>query len=178
MAALPNLITVEQFLELPDSGEYTYELHHGEVVAMTRPKPGHWILQRRIMDLLRPKLAAFGEIAVEVPFRAIEAFDLRAADVAVVSHERWNAIEMEEDLRGAPELVIEVISPSNRRPHPRETVSLCLNHGALECWLIDRKKQSVTVVRKDGSTTVYAGEEQIPLTAFGADFLRAADIFG
>ena len=71
MAALPNLITVEQVRRLPESGELSYELHHGKVVATTRPKPGHWILQRRIMDLLRPKLAAFGEVAVEVPFRLL-----------------------------------------------------------------------------------------------------------
>ena len=35
MAALPSLITVEEFREMPDSGEYAYELHHGEVVAVT-----------------------------------------------------------------------------------------------------------------------------------------------
>ena len=36
MAALPDLITVEQFRQMPDDGR-TYELHHGEVVAATRP---------------------------------------------------------------------------------------------------------------------------------------------
>jgi hypothetical protein len=35
MAALPQLITVEQFRQMPE-GEFQYELHHGEVVAMTR----------------------------------------------------------------------------------------------------------------------------------------------
>ena len=37
----------------------------------------------------------------------------------------------------------------------RETVSLCLNNGALECWLVDRKKQSITVIRKDGTSWIY-----------------------
>ena len=177
MAALANLITVEQFRQLPESGEYCYELHHGEIVAVTRPKPGHWILQRRIMDLLRPKLAAFGEVAVEVPYRMFPQFDLRAADIGAISRERWDAIDLEDDLRGAPDLVIEVISPSNTKAKLRETVSLCLNNGAIECWLVDRKKQSVTVVRKDGTTWIYEADAEIPLAAFGSDTLRVCDIF-
>jgi len=36
MGALPSLITVAQFRELPEGGEVTYELHAGEVVAVVR----------------------------------------------------------------------------------------------------------------------------------------------
>jgi len=52
MAALPDIITVEQFRQLPEGGEYVYELHYGEVVALTRPKPRHWMLQKRLFELL------------------------------------------------------------------------------------------------------------------------------
>jgi Uma2 family endonuclease len=177
MAALPNLITVEQFRLLPDGGNYCYELRHGEVVAMTRPKAGHWQLQRRLERLFQPKLASFGEVAVEVPYRAVPEFDLRAADVAVISSVRWDAIEPEGDLYGAPELVIEVISPSNTKARLRETVSLCLANGSIECWIVDRQRKSITVVRKDGTTSLYEGDTAIPLTAFGSDALPLADIF-
>ena len=177
MAALPDLITVEQFRQLPERGEYCYELHHGAVVAVTQPKAGHWQLQRHLMDLLRPKLSGFGEVAVEVPYRAVPEFDIRAADVALISRERWDAIDPEGDLYGPPELMIEVISPSNTRAKLRETVSLCLANGALECWLVDRKKKSVTVVRKDGATSVYGGDSAIPLAAFGSDCLPLSAIF-
>ena len=177
MAALPNLITVEQFRQLPESGEYCYELHHGEVVAMTRPKAGHWILQIRLVELLKAKLAAFGEVGMECPYRAVPEFDLRAADVAAISRDRFKEIDHEDNLRGAPDLVIEVISPSNSKAQLREVASLCLSNGALECWLVDRKKRSVTVVRKDGTSSIYEGDAEIPLAAFGPDSLRVADLF-
>jgi Uma2 family endonuclease len=177
MAALPDLITVEQFRQLPDSGEYYYELHHGEVAAMTRPKTGHFKLQVRLVDLLQPKLFRFGRVAMEVPYRAVAEFDLRAADVALISRERWDAMDPEDNLRGAPELVIEVTSPSNTRAKLRDTVSLCLANGAVECWLVDRERKSITVVRKDGTTSLYKDDMEIPLTAFGGDCLRLADIF-
>src|ERR1035441_4346896 len=110
MPALPQLISVEQFRQLPD-GEYEYELHHGEVVAMTRPKPRHWKLQRRISQLLEPRLKTFGEVAIEVPYRPLPEFELRVADVAAISRARWDAIDPDDDVHDAPELVIEVKSP-------------------------------------------------------------------
>src|SRR5882672_824507 len=115
MAALPNLITVAQFRELPQGGEYAYELHYGEVVAVTRPKSKHFRLQRRLRRLLETKLHAFGEVEIEVPYRPVAEFELRAADVAAISRVRWDAIDPDDNLRGAPELVIEVKWPSNTK---------------------------------------------------------------
>ncbi len=177
MAALPDLITVAQYRQLPDDGKHLYELHHGEIVEVNRPKPGHWMLHRHVDRLLQPKLAGFGEVAVEFPFRAVAEFDLRAADVAVLSHARWKAIDPEVDVFGSPELVIEVISPSNTRGEIREMAALCLNHGAIEFWILDRKRKSATVIRKDGTTTVYGRADRIPLTAFGSDSLAVSAIF-
>ena len=177
MAALPDLITVEQFRRLPERGEYCYELHQGAVVAVTRPKTRHIMQQVRFVDLLQPKLAGFGRVIMEFPYRPLPEFELRAADVALVSRERWSAADPDDNLHGAPELVIEVMSPSNTKAKPRDTISLCLANGSLECWIVNTKQKSITVVRKDGTTSVYGGETEIPLTAFGGDSLRLADIF-
>lgn len=177
MAALPDLITVEQYRRLPDDGVHEYELHQGEIVELTQPKAGHWKLQRRLERILQSKLESFGEVGIEFAYRAIPEFDLRAADVAAVSKSRFDTMDSEDNLRGAPELVIEVISPSNTKAKLRELVSLCLANGAIECWLVDRKTKSVTVIRKNGSTAVYEPGSDIPLTAFGSDSLPVAAIF-
>ena len=84
MAALPNLIPVAQLRELPEGGEFTYELHHGEVVAVTRPRARHFALQHRLTHLLDGNLAKFGVVGMEFPYRPLAEFDLRAADVAAV----------------------------------------------------------------------------------------------
>ena len=177
MAALPQLIPVEEFLRLPKGGEYQYELHHGEVVASTRPRARHQKLQLRLSRLLAARLRTFGEVATEVPYRPVPEFEYRVADVAAVSWARWEAIDPDDNLHGAPELVIEVKSPSNSERQLRELVSIALNHGALECWIVDSGAQSVTVVRRDGVSTVYAAGAAIPLAAFGADQLAVAEIF-
>src|SRR5262245_2733645 len=132
MAALPNLITVAQFRELPEDGEYCYELHHGEVFPMTVPKLGHSKLQLRLMRLLTPFLQSFAEATMEFGYRPLAEFELRVADVAAVSRKRWDEADPHDNLYGAPELVIEVTSPSNRRTKLSELATLCLANGTLQ----------------------------------------------
>jgi Uma2 family endonuclease len=177
MAALPNLITVEQFRQLPEGGEFAYELHHGEVVAVTRPRARHGKLQLRLSRLLESRLKAFGEVAIELPYRPVAEFDLRVADVAAVLWERWQAIDLDDNLHGAPELTIEVKSPSNTARQLRELVALCLANGALECWIVDTDLKTVTVIARDGGSIVYSSGGSVPLARFGAGELPVDEIF-
>jgi len=176
MAALPQLMTVEEFRRLPE-GEPEYELHFGEVVAMTRPRPRHWLLQRRLVRLLEPRLKEFGEAGVEIPFRALPEFDLRAADVAVISHARMAALDLDDDFRGAPDLVIEVKSPSNTERQLRELAAFCLTRGAMEFWIVDGERKSVTVFHRDGIPAVFNSGDNISLAAFGGGELPVDEIF-
>jgi Uma2 family endonuclease len=176
MAALPQPMSVEQFRQLP-KGEFEYELHFGEVVAMTRPKPRHWRLQKRLARLLDSRLEAFGEAGVEIPFRLLPEFDLRAADVCVISHARLEAMDLDDDLRGAPELVIEVKSPSNSDQQLRQRAIFCLGRGAMEFWIVDTTRKSVTVFHPDGVPAVFSTGDAIPLTAFGGESLSVDEIF-
>jgi len=178
MAALPNLITVEQFRRLPEGGECAYELHHGEVVAVTRPRARHWKLQLRLSRLLEPKLKSFGEVGMEVAYRPFVEFELRVADVAAISRERFDAIDPDDNLRGAPELVIEVKSPSNTPRQLQELAALCLANGCLEFWILDMDSRTVSVVRSQGFAEVYAAGSAIPLSAFGGGELAVDEIFG
>lgn len=177
MAALPDFITVEQFRQLPESGEYAYELHYGEVVAVTRPRARHWNLQLRLSLLLETKLKAFGEVGMEMPYRPVAEFDLRVADVAAVSWERSDAIDPDDNLRGAPELVIEVKSPSDTARQLRELVALCLANGAIECWIVDTEQRSVTVIARDGGSVAYSSGGSVPLVRFGGGDLPVDEIF-
>jgi Uma2 family endonuclease len=177
MAALPDLITVAQFRQMAEDGEFVYELHHGEVVALTRPKARHWMIQRLLVRLLEMRLAGFGEAGMEFPYRPYPEFELRVADVAVVSNQRWAAIDPDDNLRGAPDLVIEVKSPWNTKSQLQELAALCLANGAIEFWVVDPERKTVSVVRSEGTAIVYALGSAIPLTAFGGDGLPVDEIF-
>jgi len=178
MSTLLTLMTVEQFQSLPlDDGPDVHELHHGEIVTMTRPKSKHYKRQARLADLLRTRAGKLGFIGIEIPFRAVPQFDLRAADVAYVTRERWDAIEPDSNLRGAPELVIEVKSASNTWAELRERASLCLTHGCQDFWIVDDKARTITAIAPDGRSALYSADDCIPLTLFGSDCLPVSDIF-
>ncbi len=174
-AAEPLLMTVEQYRELPQRTDVISELRWGQAVTVTRPKMRHAKLQSRLVRLLRPRAEHLGVVESEVAFRALAEYDLRGADVAFVSRERWESADDEDNLRGSPELVIEVLSPSNSKREMQEKATLYLATGAQEFWLVDAKLKNVTVVRHEGAL-VYKGGERIPLPLFGGD-IGVSEIF-
>jgi Uma2 family endonuclease len=176
-AAEPLLMTVDEYRQLPDREDVIQELHWGMVVTLSRPKMKHAKLQSRLVRLLRPKAEHLGVVETEVAFRALPEYDLRGADVAYVSQQRWDATDDDDNLHGSPELVIEVLSPSNTRAEIREKAVLCLSSGAQEFWVVDPKRETVSVTTRGGVPTVYHSGECIPLSMFDSH-LDVAEIFG
>ncbi len=126
MAAVaePLVMTVEQFYALPARSDVITELHWGQVVTVTRPKMKHAKLQSRLVRLLRPKAEHLGVVESEVAFRALPEYDLRGADVAFVMRERWESTDDDDNLRGSPDIVIEVLSPSNTKRETQQKATL------------------------------------------------------
>ena len=171
-----KLITVKQFQALPERQDVLEELHWGRLVIWPRPKPWHVKLQIRVADLLRPLLTEAGYVITELPFRAVPQYELRAADVAFISRERWDRVG-DKDLLGAPELVIEVLSPSNTKLQLREYMALCLANACQEFWAVDHSEETVTVTVKEGRSVMYARNEEIPLH-IGRGAVSINEIFG
>ena len=176
-AAEPLLMTVDEYRRLPDREDVIQELHWGMVVTMSRTKMKHAKLQLRLVDLLRPKVEHLGIVAAEVAFRALPEYDMRGADVAYVSRQRWDATDDNDNLHGSPELVIEVLSPSNTRAEIHERAVLCLSSGAQEFWVVDPTRETVSVTRQDGVTTLYRTRDRMPLPMFDSH-LDVSEIFG
>ncbi|HEX4809253.1 MAG TPA: Uma2 family endonuclease [Bryobacteraceae bacterium] len=162
MAALPALITVEE-LRTIDTPERC-ELHHGVVVPVTAPASKHGQMQRWLRRLIERLLSKDWVVDTELPYRPVPQFELRRGDVVVVSKARLNAVDPDDNLRGAPELVIEVKSPSNTRRQLRELASLCLANGCQSFWIVDIDKQSITTIDRDGKSVLLGIGDEIPLS--------------
>jgi len=175
-AAEPELITVEQYRQLPDREDVIQELHWGMVITSSRPKMGHAKLQSQLVRLLRPQAEHLGVVATEVAFRALPEYELRGADVAFVSRERWDATSDDDNLHGSPELVIEVLSPSNTKAEIHEKAVLFLSTGTKEFWVLDPKRRTVSVTPQSGNPVVYRIGDRIPLPMFQSE-LDVAGIF-
>jgi Uma2 family endonuclease len=168
MAATTHLLTVAEFRELPEDDGPTYnELRHGKLVAVTRPKLKHHLIQARLRDLLKAIAPAGAFVEYEVAFRALPEYELRVADVAYISSERMSKVDPDDNIRGAPDLVVEVLSPSNTATEIYDKEKLCLENGAQEFWVVDPDRRQVKVSTPDGHTRTLRSGQQIPLPFFG-----------
>ena len=170
------LMTVDEYRQLPDREDVIQELHWGMVVTLSRPKMKHAKLQSRLARLLRPMAERMGVLETEVAFRALPEYDLRGVDVAYVSQQRWDATDDNDNLHGSPELVIEVLSPSNTKAEIHEKAVLCLSSGAQEFWMVDPKRETVRVTCQTGFATTYQVGDRIPLPMFDGH-LDVSEIF-
>ena len=171
-------MTVEEFRKLPeDSGSIYHELRHGELVAVTRPKLNHFMIQRRLRSLLDEVAPAGTMVDTEIAYRPLSDYELLVADVAYLCRERWEQADPEDNLRGAPDLVIEVLSPSNTAAEIYEKEQLCLENGAREFWVVDPDRRQIRVATRDGHTVTWRSGQEIPLPLFGDAKLTVDAVF-
>ncbi|HYP08635.1 MAG TPA: Uma2 family endonuclease [Bryobacteraceae bacterium] len=175
MAVETKLVTVSEFLALPDPPDGRYELRDGELVLAPPVKRLHTRIQLALVKLLTERLAAYGEVGMEYPFQPTEDFHFRYADVAFVARHRANATPDDAYLQGAPDIVIEILSPSNTADELEEKRLLCLTHGCRSFWTVNPKLSTVEVTEPDFTSRLYRENEIIPLPE-GAT-LRVSDIF-
>jgi Uma2 family endonuclease len=177
LPATTGLMTVDEFRQLPETGHFYYELRHGELVKVTRPKFKHCLIQGKLQDLLRPHAGNEYWVSLEIPFRAVPEYDLRVADVAALSLTRRDQTDPDDFLQGAPELVIEVVSPSNTVQETADKERLCLENGCREFWVVNPMLRHVKVSTPDGITHTYESGHEIPLNLFGGAPLPVSAIF-
>lgn len=158
-----RLMTFEEFDKLPNPSGGRYELRHGEPFLVPPPIHEHHLIQRRLMRMLENAAGDAGEVSMEFGFRPHTEYEYRIADVVFLSNDRWNSIPRKGILSGSPELVIEVLSPSNTAAEMRDKRKLCLETGCLEFWIVDIDLREVEVSATNGHTITYKSSQQIPL---------------
>jgi len=178
MAVTTGLMTVGDFSKLPkDSGPVYHELRHGEVVSVTRPKLKHAILRAGLRRIFEELAEPGSYVETEVAFRPKPEYELRVADVAYLSKERFERTDMDDYIQGAPDLVIEVLSPSNTVYEINEKEAICLENGCKEFWVLDPALPQIKVSTPDGRAVTYKVGQQIPLPLFGNKTLEADEVF-
>jgi Uma2 family endonuclease len=175
--AAAGLMTVEQCCEVPEPGSFYYELHHGKLVRMSWPNFGDALVRSRIGGQLDAALEGHGIVLTRLPFRALPEYDLRVTDVGYLTRERWDQIKDEDYCLGAPDLVIEVLSPAATAIEIDEKAALCLANGCREFWVVDRRLRQITVSTPDSITRTYRAGESIPLALAENQALMVDSIF-
>jgi Uma2 family endonuclease len=169
-----RLMTFAEFEQLPEPKGDHYELRHGELVTVAPPIQEHSRAQWQLRRMLEKAAGDRGVVREEFSFRALPEYEYRVADVAFLSKDRWDNIDPKGLLAGVPELVIEVLSPSNTVAEIIDKKTVCLENGAREFWLVDIEHRQVEVSTPDGRGTTYKAGQHLPLF-FAKDTQLAVD---
>jgi Uma2 family endonuclease len=151
MATANQLITAEELLRMPDDG-YRYELVRGELRKMA---PAGYLHGRLAINITTPldryvRAHNLGVVcAAETGFKLASNPDVvRAPDVAFIRRQRVEEVgDVEGYWPGAPDLAVEVISPSDTYADVQEKVVDWIEAGARMVILVMPRRCTVTVYR-------------------------------
>ncbi|MBC7927372.1 MAG: Uma2 family endonuclease [Bryobacteraceae bacterium] len=153
-------VSIDDFLKLPDRPDLYLELHDGEVVEVPGPNLRHKRLQTRIQSLLNTLLSGNGFEVFNEFLYVLSPFEVRRADVAVVRRDRLDQQISAAAFTGSPELVVEVLSPSNTALDLLHLRRKCLSANTEQFWVIDPIEQVVEVYRQNAPPSEHSAERQ------------------
>ena len=138
-------LTYEDYRKTPE--DERYELLDGELVLTAAPNIAH----QRVSGRLESRLRAFveekglGEVFDAPTDVVLSDTDVVQPDILFISKGRADIVTA-DNVQGAPDLVVEVLSPTTARRDWRDKLGLYSRHGVQEFWLADPQTEIVWVL--------------------------------
>ena len=172
-------LTYEDYASLPD--DERCELIDGELIPMPSPKEIH----QKILKLMTRRFFAVEALGLGIfyfaPFDVIlSRFNVVQPDLIFVSSARAHIIT-EDNIRGAPDLVVEILSPSTAGYDRTTKRNLYARHRVGEYWLIDPYAKAVTVLTLGASGynthAVYGEGDTLTSPTLAGFSMNMSDLF-
>ncbi|AEG15724.1 protein of unknown function DUF820 [Desulfofundulus kuznetsovii DSM 6115] len=146
MSSIPEHLkfTYEDYLLLPE--DRRYEIIGGDLFMTPSPKRAHQKISLNLATILWSfaKAHGLGEV-YEAPFDVLfSRHDVVQPDVLFVSRENLSIVG-ENNIQGAPDLIIEILSPSTAERDLDLKKKLYARHAVKEYWIVDPDARKVTV---------------------------------
>jgi Uma2 family endonuclease len=177
----------EGYLNLPDDLTH-YEIIDGEVIPLASPTLKHQMVSRELFKRLDALTTArkLGQI-LYAPFDFVvrrAPVRTRQPDLFFLSRERlrdWAQLQEQPRLEFAPDLVIEILSPSETYTYWSEKLQDYYVLGVPEVWLVDIDKRAIEVQVREAngyrSLGWFAGEQMVPSQVLAGLELKPAEVF-
>lgn len=172
--------TYEDYCNAPE--DKRYELHDGDLILVPSPNEPHQKLSRELTTDINLLIRRTGIGTVySAPFDVVLSdTDVVQPDVIFVSRERSHIVTR-ENIQGAPDLVIEVLSPSTAHRDRTFKRALYARHGVREFWLVDTDTRTIEVLQleEEGYITVgtYSAGQTLTSPTLTGFSLNIDDLF-
>jgi Uma2 family endonuclease len=177
--------TYEDYKSLPESMDRRYELLGGELYMVPAPTTRHQRISQRIEFLLLMYLRThdLGEVLdapVDVVFGQGHEREVAQPDIVFVRRERAQIV-IETEIDGAPDLVIEILSPGTEVRDRTYKKTLYARYGVHEYWIVDPVANTVEIYVLDargyGSPRIYTATDELQTSLFPDLQIPLAEIF-
>jgi Uma2 family endonuclease len=169
-ASRPRLMTADEFMDA-DLGDGRFELVRGEIVRLSPPHYPHAAISANLAGLFWTygRLSGHGRGAVAGAVQTqAEPDSVRGPDVMFISYARWPK-EARRSAPGAPvklpavapDVVVEVVSPNDRRAEVQEKVEEYLSAGTLAVWVVRPDTRTVAIHRDRAEPAIHADGDAI-----------------
>ena len=141
--------TYADYLETSD--DERYELLHGELVMAPAPLIDHqYVLINLIIAIgAFVKKHNLGEVYSAPIDVVLSDLNVVQPDLLFISNERAHIITP-DNIQGAPDLVVEILSPSTAERDRSVKFELYAEHGVHEYWIVDPDARTITVFLLNG----------------------------
>ena len=136
--------TVKEYMTTPN--DKRYQLLDGEMILAPSPVTRHQRILRRLGRAIDDWVAAnrAGEVFFAPYDVVLSNNDVAQPDLLFVSNTR-SGIITEANIQGAPDLVVEILSPTTQQYDRGYKQALYGRHGVREYWLVDPDAETVEV---------------------------------
>ena|SRR6266404_1521701 len=155
MATTTNLLSWAAFEQLPDDGMH-HEIIQGELITLPPPKPKHSnVASNAFVALLALKERGLGKVHAEAGYKLSEDPPTWIQpDVSFLRTERVRATEPDGYYTGAPDLAIEIVSPSDSARDLDRKVEALLAAGGQQVWVVYPDSRNVHVFLRDRTSRI------------------------
>ncbi len=144
--------TVRDYMNLPESEEKRYELIDGELDLVPSPTTQHQDIVGRLFLVLARFVQAgnLGRVFVAPLDVVLSEHDVLQPDLMYVSKER-ESIVSDPNVKGAPNMVVEVLSPATEDRDRTVKRARYLKYGVVEYWIVDPQSRTIEVLRAEAT---------------------------
>lgn len=158
--------TYHEYQFLPE--DKRYEIMEGELYVVPAPNEAHQRISRNLEYALMQYLETHpvGEL-YHAPFDIILSNEnVVQPDIIIILNQRKGIINT-KNVKGAPDIVIEILSPSTPERDKDIKFRLYAKYGVREYWIVDPSAQSIEIFKAspDGFDLVRAFTPGVSLTS-------------
>ena len=172
-------VTYTDYLALP--GDERYELHDGELVLVASPSTPHQRVNKRLfLQIVEVEESGLGQVfyaPLDIVFTDTEVVQ---PDLMFIASERAEIIT-HANIQGAPDLAVEILSPSTASRDWNYKQGLYAKYGVKELWMVAPESGLLWLMLLRGDAFelagVYGEGESFDSPALGGFTINLSEVF-